>query len=883
MTPKPASLFLFIPLFLLLLFSFGADVRAGLFLEAESFDELGGWVVDPHSMHSMGSSYVMAHGYGTPVANAKTTFSVPESGTYAVYARTRDWTAVWKRGTSAGRFQILINGSELPTVLGTNGERWDWQKAGTVALDAGKATIELKDLTGFNGRCDAIYLAKDPADVPESDNGKLADFRNKQTGVRLKDSPDQYDLIVVGGGMSGIGAAMAAERTGCKVLLLQDREVLGGCNSSEIRVGLGGHVNVAPYPNLGNIVREIQPMHGGGGTYSKEYYEDARKEIIFRRPGCNVKLLFREHVYALEMDKSNPKRIAAVLSRNTYSGAETRFSAPLFVDATGDAVLARMAGCEVMYGREARDRFNEINAPVQADRQVMGQSVLWYARKLHEQPVAFPDIDWAIPFTDETAYYIRGGDWEQEAGQYRDMAEEAEYIRDYSLLSIYSNWSFLVNHSKRKDEFNRYSIDWVSPIGGKRESYRVVGDLVLNQNDLEDHVYHEDQTGAITWDIDLHFPDPINVERFGEPFRSCAYHRGFGEWYPVPYRCLYARDCDNLFLAGRHISVSHVAFAAVRVMRTLGMLGEVVGIAATICRDNDCLPRDVYSKHLDTLKLMMERGVPKTPLYHAYGGGLYESYHFKELGFIRISPNPSGDLSEELIRRIKLLGMVHRQEHPLLENSELLKASNSFGINCADQLEKPIAIKGETVTLVWSKSDEKALKTPNITIDQDGTLFCFGRNSLGIWTKDVRTLPDCLTINAGGTLKGTGGSHTNLGPVVLNGGAISSDNDGDGSAIMGNFCLAGKVTATGDSRIDAKRISLRSDLSQVDGGSGVFDVPEAADTLTITSAIHAYGGTVTLTKRGKGKLLLKGEIGPSVRIVAEEGTVEMPDGTVKTK
>lgn len=867
----------------LLFLAVASVAQAGLFLETESFKDLGGWVVDPHSMKHMGSSYIMAHGYGTPVANAKTTFNVPKSGAYTVYARTRDWTAVWKRGTSAGRFQILVNGIELPKVLGTNGEKWDWQKAGTVELAEGKATIELKDLTGFNGRCDAVYLSADPADVPESNNDKLVEFRHKATGVQIRDSKDSFDLIVVGGGMSGIGAALAAERTGSKVLLLQDREVLGGCNSSEIRVGLGGHVNVAPYPNLGNTVREIQPMHGGGGTYSAEFYEDKRKEIVFRRPGCNVKLLFREHVYALEMDPNNPKKIVAVLSRNTYTGQETRFKAPLFVDATGDAVLARMAGCEVMYGRESRSQFNEINAPVEADRQVMGQSVLWYARTRHDEPVEFPDIDWAIPFTDETAYYIRGGDWEQEAGQYRDMAEEAEYIRDYSLLSIYSNWSYLVNHSKRKEEFNRYSIDWVSPIGGKRESYRVVGDLVLNQNDLEDHVYHEDQTGAITWDIDLHFPDPINVERFGEPFRSCAYHRGFGEWYPVPYRCLYARDCDNLFLAGRHISVSHVAFAAVRVMRTLGMLGEVAGMAATICRENDCLPRDVYEKHLDKLKNMMEAGVPKTPLYHAYGGGLYESYHFKELGFIRISPSPSGDLSEELIRRIKDLGMIHRQEHPLLANDGAMNIPNSFGINCADQLDKPITIEGETVLLLWGKSDEKALKTPDITVGKGGVLFCYGRNSLGIWTEAAKTLPDCLTINESGTLQGNGGSHTNLGPVTINGGKIVSEGDGNGSSIMGNFCMAGKVTATGNSRIEAKRISFRSDFAQVDNGSGVFDVPGETDVLTITSDLHVYNGSPKIVKLGSGKLILKGQIDPQLQIEVKAGSVELPDGTVRTK
>lgn len=139
---------------------------ASLFLEAESFDSLGGWVVDSRSMLQMGSAYVMAHGMGVPVRDAETTCTIPESGRWTVWARTRDWTAVWKRGNPAGIFQIKINGVTLPQILGTNGSAWAWQKAGTVELDAGNAEIALHDLSGFNGRCDALYLTTDPAEIP---------------------------------------------------------------------------------------------------------------------------------------------------------------------------------------------------------------------------------------------------------------------------------------------------------------------------------------------------------------------------------------------------------------------------------------------------------------------------------------------------------------------------------------------------------------------------------------------------------------------------------------------------------------------------------------------------------------------------------------------
>ncbi len=905
-----------------------------IFIEAESFQKLGGWVVDPHSMSQMGSSYIMAHGYGRPVANAETDIEIPTAGHYYVWVRTRDWTAIWKRGTPAGRFQLKINGNLLPEILGTNGTDWNWQKAGHIKLNCGKCNLQLQDMTGFNGRCDAIYLTTDFNEIPENEKAKLAEFRKRITSITLQDYPKQFDVIVVGGGISGICASEAAARTGSQVLLLQDREMLGGCNSSEIRVGLGGHINIAPYPKLGEVVREIQPIYGSGGTYPAEYYEDARKEILFRRPNSNCKLMLCEHVYGIEMDKKDQKKIHSVLSRNTHTGVETRFIAPIFIDATGDAVLARMANCEVMYGREARSQFNEINAPLKSDRQVMGHSVLWYARK-QKEPVAFPDIDWAIPFDESNVYYIRGGDWEQEAGQYNDMANETEYIRDYGLLSIYSNWSYIKNHSKRKVDYAFDRIDWVSPIGGKRESYRVVGDYILTQNDLENQKPLPDQTAAITWDIDLHFPDPDNVAKFGEPFRSCAYHRGFGAPYPVPYRCLYARDCHNLFLAGRHISTSHVAFAAVRVMRTLGMLGEVVGMAASICREEHVLPRDIYEKHLDRLKSMMNNGVPPLPTYHAYDNGMVEKYHFKELGMINISNNPT-QLTPRVKKAITDLGMIHRKEHPQLRKRNTLttiKITNIFDY-CANKEPKndfeleqgSILFTGENLNLsqdiilngsynvvnvakgpvtfygmlsgtgaTFVKSGkgtlvlENGLSFPNNTEVKEGTLqlnaqstktgiICVASNAILFCNArnalgiyaEEKTFPDSLIVH--GTLKGPANEHVNLGNVILEGGNVISDN-GRGSDILGNFCFAGKLTARNTNSITAQRISFRNDSNSVNGESGLFDIPSINDVLNITSELDTFHGNAILRKEGNGTLILSGRLLAPLPIEIHKGSL----------
>lgn len=207
------------------------------------------------------------------------------------------------------------------------------------------------------------------------------------------------------------------------------------------------------------------------------------------------------------------------------------------------------------------------------------------------------------------------------------MALETEYIRDYSLMTIFCNWSFIKNHSKRKERFKNRKLNWGSPLGGKRESYRTKGDLILTENDIEKHISYPDATASLTWYIDIHYPDPKNRAMFNELFRSCAIHRGIKKHYPVPYRCLYSKDIKNLFLGSRVISTTHIAFACIRVMRTLGVLSEVCGLAAGIYKRENCLPADIYTAYFDKLKELMIRGVEIKP-YHAYAPGTAEHFAF---------------------------------------------------------------------------------------------------------------------------------------------------------------------------------------------------------------------------------------------------------------
>ncbi|MBQ7930656.1 MAG: FAD-dependent oxidoreductase [Clostridia bacterium] len=627
-----------------------------LFIEAESFRKLGGWLIETQSVLPMGSAYIMAHGMGIPVEDAVTVCTIPEAGNWTFWVRTRDWTKVWGRGQSAGRFTLNVNGTPLPTVLGTNDSAWSWQKAGTLALDAGDIKLALHDLTGFNGRCDAIYIT-DGEEIPTNDPAELAELRRTLLGMEIEDYPEEFDLIVAGGGMAGVCTAISAIRHGVKTLLIQDRSVLGGCNSSEIRVSLGGCPHSKPYPNIGNVVQEIGPIMGSGGTYDYEYYEDHRKKMVFELHDKRLwKMEMNTAVVDLERDGNT---IKSVLCRSMITGKETRYRAKLFADCTGDGILARMMGAETMYGTESRSQFGEELAPIEGSNQVMGQSVLWLSRDTG-MPSDFPDVDFGLEFDDDSVLYVTGGDWEWESGQYRDQSIEAEYIRDYAMMAIYVNWAYLKHHSPRKAEWANRELTWVSPIGGKRESYRVVGDHVLTEQDIENPVDYPDASAAITWNIDIHYPDPLFVDKFPEPFRSCAYHRGIGSPYAIPYRCLYARDVANLFLGGRIISTTHVAFASVRVMRTLGQLGEVVGMAADICKKHDALPRDVYTDYLDELIAHMERGVP-VPWYHGWmPGDRHQTYHFKELGHIPIPEAYPRILKDETLRgRIEALDVTH--------------------------------------------------------------------------------------------------------------------------------------------------------------------------------------------------------------------------------
>ncbi len=608
-----------------------------LLVEAEAFSDRGGWMIDQQAMDVMGSPFLLAHGLGLPVADATTTVDVPMAGEYRVFVRTRDWVAPWNAPGAPGKFQVLIGGRALDTLFGTEGADWHWQPGGTITLQAGPVSLALHDLTGFDGRCDAIVLTADASFVPPNESAALDAFRRQ--ALRLPAEPaeaGEFDLVVVGGGMAGCCTAVSAARLGCRVALVQDRPVLGGNNSSEVRVGLSGLIHKPPYPRLGDLVDEIGPVghwplweaqrdpdsprsrrilavieqhpekkqHNAGPASN---YEDEQKlRVVTAEKNLSLFLLTR--VVRAEMEGP---RIAAVIGRSVVTGHEQRLRGRWFADCTGDGNLGFLAGADFRVGRESRSETGESLAPEAADQLVMGVSVQWYSIE-EPEPSPFPECPWALPFSAATSQTLVRGDWDWEAGMNRDQIRDIEQIRDHALRATFGNWSFLKNHSREKEKFARRRLAWVAAIGGKRESRRLLGDVILCQQDIEEERPYADASVTTTWGLDLHYPHPENSRQFpGQEFRSIARTKPIKP-YPIPYRCLYSRNVENLFMAGRDISVTHVALGTVRVQRTTGMMGEVVGMAASLCARHNTDPRGVYERHLEELRELMRQGVGRT-------------------------------------------------------------------------------------------------------------------------------------------------------------------------------------------------------------------------------------------------------------------------------
>ena len=574
-----------------------------LLVEAEQFADYGGWALDQQSMEQMGSPYLLAHGLGCPVDDAVTTVTLRSGVRYRVWVRTRDWVASWGLPGAPGRFEVLVNGTPLATTFGMAGAEWTWHDGGLVELPAGPTTLALHDLTGFEGRCDAVLFSADLAWEPPNAPERLRDFRRYALG--LPDAPQEggaFDFVVVGGGLAGICAAVAAARHGLRVALVHDRPVLGGNNSYEVCVNLGGETNLPPFPQLGNLVREFEPpvqlLHG----------EDVLPPPLIADPrlaqlaGEEHLTLFTGHrVVGVEMAGT---ALTAVIAQDIVSGRQLRVTGRWLADCTGDGDVGYLAGAEYDMTRTGH----------------LGPTNLWRAIETGA-PAPFPACPWALDLRDKpfpgrgdcTAQWARPGlnalgQWFWESGFDFDPIADQERIRDRNFLAMYGAWDALKNVDGC---YPTHRLAWAGYIAGKRESRRLFGDVVVGRGDLHGQRTFPDACVPCTWHMDLHVPHPDYQRGFeGDEFISWCVEGPYPQPFWLPYRALYSRSITNLFMAGRDISVTHEALGTVRVMRTCGMMGEVVGLAAAVCHQHATMPRGVYADHLETLLALVRDGVP---------------------------------------------------------------------------------------------------------------------------------------------------------------------------------------------------------------------------------------------------------------------------------
>lgn len=415
----------------------------------------------------------------------------------------------------------------------------------------------------------------------------------------------QADIVVVGGGMAGVCAAIAAARCGAHIILVHDRPVLGGNSSSEIRMHICGadcsggrkdtdsrETGILEELRLEDAVHNPQRC---ASMWDLLLYDRVRREP-------NITLLLNTCCQGVKM--SSPDRIAAVFASCPLTETEYTISAKVFVDSSGDGRLGVEAGAKFRTGREGREEFGESLAPPKPDNKRLGSTVLFITRQ-HDRPMPFAAPEWAVRFPSCQHLPHRSHDpweygyWWVEYGGEMDTIADGDRIRDQLLAFALGVWDHIKNSGQHPQSAN-WALEWIGFLPGKRESRRFVGEYILNQRDIEQGEVFEDGVAYGGWPIDLHPPEGIlSKEPPAQQIQVPLYN--------VPLRCLYSRNVRNLFFAGRNISATHVAFGSTRVMGTCSVVGQAVGTAAALCAREGITPAEL-KKHIAPLQQTLLKG-----------------------------------------------------------------------------------------------------------------------------------------------------------------------------------------------------------------------------------------------------------------------------------
>ncbi|MGJ8642087.1 MAG: FAD-dependent oxidoreductase [Luteolibacter sp.] len=521
-------------------------------------------------------------------------------------------------------------------------------------------------------------------DLGKRDNDNWLQMGTGEKQIPQRRKTIDADVAVLGGGMAGICAAVAAARGGSKVVLVQDRSVLGGNASSEIRVIVHGvtKLNNGLADRETGIIEEIL-LHNRfhNPQDSMTIWDHMLYEFVMREP--NITLLLDTQALRANMDGD---RIVSALCWQGPTETTITISATQFIDCSGDGMLAATAGAEYRTGREARSEFNEKFAPEKADGWTLGATILLSSVD-KGKPMPFTAPSFAIPYHGDEQHSKEGHDdrsimpfhegfWWCEVGSDYDIVGDFDEIRHKLMGYGYGIWDYVKNSGKYPQADN-FALDWVGSVPGRRESRRFIGDHILSESDLLEHKHFDDAVAFGGWPLDEH--NPGGIENLADP--PSFWHAHFDKVYEIPYRSLYSKNISNLQFAGRNVSVTHVALSSTRVMATCATMGQAVGTAAALCVKKEISPRQLCEKHIEDLQeqlLLDDAYIPNRPAT--------DEWNFVKLAKITASSTSSGDVA-------MLLDGVPRDEHGTTHHW----ASDGNGAQLTLEWDAPVSISSVIV------------------------------------------------------------------------------------------------------------------------------------------------------------------------------------------
>jgi len=462
-----------------------------------------------------------------------------------------------------------------------------------------------------------LYIKdKNGRDLGNRDEDKWEQLGTGKMGTPIRKMEISYDVAVIGAGMAGISAAVSAARNGAKTVLIQDRPVLGGNASSEIGVNVNGVLflkNGKPERETGIIEEILLENRFFNPQESYSLWDHIIYDYVTREQ--NLELMM--NTQAVDVEMKNDKIISAICWQMTTETVYT-INAKIFVDCSGDGLVAAKAGALYRTGREGKDEFNEKFAPEKADGWQMGATLLLQGKDMGK-PMPYSPPSFAIKYDgDDGDFAVKrdilnfvDGYWWIELGSEYDIIADQEKNRHKLMGYLHGVWDYIKN-SGRFPESENYALVWVGSVPGRRESRRFIGDYILRESDLLEHRHFDDAVAYGGWPIDDHIPGAIlNLK---EP--PTHYYYRFEKIYEIPFRSLYAKNISNLLFAGRNISQTHIALSSTRVQATCATMGQAAGTAAAICIKNGINPRKLAQEKINYLQEQLLRDdafIPKRP------------------------------------------------------------------------------------------------------------------------------------------------------------------------------------------------------------------------------------------------------------------------------